>query len=1085
MSTRKLQVMGSLGTGSGSGSSITIDTTLTQAGKAADAKATGDKFSGLETQINNIDALVGDTSVANQISDAIDDYYTKTETDTFLEEKINKQDYLGPVIMEGNPVTYDNGVEGFDIRVETNFSPKQAGSGTPYPAGGGKNLLNHDMWQYVGVHNGTGVFENNGVTLTALEDDCYTVDGIGFEDVNAYLAKIPVTPGESITLSWEADRNYSAPVYIFPNADILGVVQCNNNENRPLVYTATEGVSFVTIRFTAVKAGDVISYRNIMVNKGTEALPFEPYENIRPITGYDALDLNHARKNLLNPSAIMGSQDGLTFSLNPDGGITINGTATASGSRLVSTCDLPNGGSVFSMRNNAARVGNATVFCEGTSVDINYGLAEASDIIDKSGPVKVITWWESGAAFNNFVVYLMVEAGTTPSPFAPYHGNTYTVQIGQTVYGGRMDWLTGKLTADCAYVALTGNESLWREESVNNSGNARFTIMDVVPGIVVAGEANINLVCSHYRVAYNPITDNDINACICGFSNNPNVFVRDDAHESAEAYKAWLAAQHAAGTPVQIAYKLATPVEIQLEPIQIQSLQGTNTIYGDGDSHYVIFNSAGSGKVAQGLTIQANGTDLGTYDGSEEKVFNITPSNIGALGNSGVQVLDKGLLIIRSDKEDGNAASLATNVEACYYQFFPDGENIKNYLGMHENYTEFMQPLVVASGGTGANNPAQARENLGITPANIGAVTTEQYSSLSSLVGDTAVSTQISNAISNITPENIGALPLTGGTLSGSISVNGGGAGGWASLHTCRTLDGVLHEANVYVDSGGASISYTKNGEWTNSLALRDNGIETYRPLLVNSGGTGATDAATARANLGITPENIGAATTAQFNNLSSLVGDTTVSTQISNYAPSKTGSGASGTWNINVTGYSYATTKMYIDNSSNQSDCLQYIQTSSQTPGNDLPSSEWWHVLKMNHGVGDTYYKRLLAFDFHSNTIKTNWATFDGTLKGWDTLITSGNYTDYTLRYNKYEQGDVVSGANSTSMWLVYSDNGVNYNQMDLWKDRTSFTKPVDINSGGTGATSKSGARTNLGITSGTTLPSSASAGDIFFLYS
>lgn len=49
-----------------------------------------------------------------------------------------------------------------------------------------------------------------------------------------------------------------------------------------------------------------------------------------------------------------------------------------------------------------------------------------------------------------------------------------------------------------------------------------------------------------------------------------------------------------------------------------------------------------------------------------------------------------------------------------------------------------------------------------------------------------------------------------------------------------------------------------------------------------------------------------------------------------------------------------------------------------------------------------------------------------------------------------------------------------------------TTFSlSTVPVTKGGTGSTSKSGARTNLGISSGTSLPSSGTAGDIFFLYS
>ena len=44
------------------------------------------------------------------------------------------------------------------------------------------------------------------------------------------------------------------------------------------------------------------------------------------------------------------------------------------------------------------------------------------------------------------------------------------------------------------------------------------------------------------------------------------------------------------------------------------------------------------------------------------------------------------------------------------------------------------------------------------------------------------------------------------------------------------------------------------------------------------------------------------------------------------------------------------------------------------------------------------------------------------------------------------------------------------------------SLISTLALNKGGTGATTKTGAKTNLGITYGTTLPSSASEGDIFF---
>ena len=52
-----------------------------------------------------------------------------------------------------------------------------------------------------------------------------------------------------------------------------------------------------------------------------------------------------------------------------------------------------------------------------------------------------------------------------------------------------------------------------------------------------------------------------------------------------DAWEAYLAAQNAAGTPVQIAYKLATPTSFTATGAQpIPALAGVNTVLTDADS---------------------------------------------------------------------------------------------------------------------------------------------------------------------------------------------------------------------------------------------------------------------------------------------------------------------------------------------------------------------------------------------------------------------------------------------------------------------------------------------------------------------
>lgn len=66
MSTKKLQIIGNL---------VKVDETLTQEGRAADAKATGDAINQLQTSIDEVAGLVGDLN---------GEYYTETEIDSMI-----------------------------------------------------------------------------------------------------------------------------------------------------------------------------------------------------------------------------------------------------------------------------------------------------------------------------------------------------------------------------------------------------------------------------------------------------------------------------------------------------------------------------------------------------------------------------------------------------------------------------------------------------------------------------------------------------------------------------------------------------------------------------------------------------------------------------------------------------------------------------------------------------------------------------------------------------------------------------------------------------------------------------------------
>lgn len=139
----------------------------------------------------------------------------------------------------------------------------------------GKNLLNYDAWKGLPIARGTAVFEKNSFTLTATENDCYTEPSLkaGFPDD----AKIEISEGETVTLSWESSADIDGIIYIFPNGVADGMVYGNNHSVKVLTYTATRGVKFITFRFGVSNAGNTISYKNIQIEKKAKATSYEPY----------------------------------------------------------------------------------------------------------------------------------------------------------------------------------------------------------------------------------------------------------------------------------------------------------------------------------------------------------------------------------------------------------------------------------------------------------------------------------------------------------------------------------------------------------------------------------------------------------------------------------------------------------------------------------------------------------------------------------------------------------------------------------------------------------------------------------------
>ena len=143
-------------------------------------------------------------------------------------------------------------------------------------------------------------------------------------------------------------------------------------------------------------------------------------------------------------------------------------------------------------------------------------------------------------------------------------GQTATLTLPETVYGGEVDAVSGEGQETWQAISFDGAED-WIVYNAGNTGQFFYTTKYTID------EAPIEIICSHFsNVRY-------IGTTIIRIYTN--MFTDTDAFSS------YLAAQYAAGTPVQIAYKLATPTSFTATGAQpIPALAGVNTVLTDADS---------------------------------------------------------------------------------------------------------------------------------------------------------------------------------------------------------------------------------------------------------------------------------------------------------------------------------------------------------------------------------------------------------------------------------------------------------------------------------------------------------------------
>ena len=349
-----------------------------------------------------------------------------------------------------------------------------------------------------------------------------------------------------------------------------------------------DGVSaaFPTEEITAPMASTTVGANGIPMKVIANIAPVQEGsgdpapDNVRPITGHTGLKILRAGSNFAKLSAGPTTVSGITATPNADGTVHLTGTATGNGGPRVTD-------SIYLIPGNYYVAGAYIAGLYYPRLDGDDGTRK----YPSSGQVYTIT-----KAQNYYIRQVVSEGATVDinvepiialeqnTVFEPSKMEITEIPFGEdagTVYGGELDLLTGVLTINRASITFDGSSD---ENWIASGSTYNVFIYGNDPRPLPAYINAADIANEKYR----PIT-NCVNVSKYNFNemraHYPCMAINDYSRPvlaisaditTAEQATAWLAENN-----VQLVYRLAEPITVQLTPQRIKSLLGVNYVYTD------------------------------------------------------------------------------------------------------------------------------------------------------------------------------------------------------------------------------------------------------------------------------------------------------------------------------------------------------------------------------------------------------------------------------------------------------------------------------------------------------------------------
>lgn len=501
--------------------------------------------------------------------------------------------------ISGVPIaTFDDGADDAPVKALTvSIDPVQDlhGYSNPWPAGGSKNLLPIAL----------ETLTLNGITATVLTDADGNKNGIRFSgtrldpntNIDIYNGALPagIVAGGSYIFSW----GYAIPAFQIITYD-------SNSQRTVLINQSSLKTATVTIPADAVTlhvrvAVDTNQPINItiypMARLSTVSdTTFVPYTNICPITGFTEANITRTSKNLLTPSSISYNY------INYINGEYVN-TETDSRTGWACTLQAWNDNTyltnltvqfnpsvnnyayiTFTLPRNTTRlVLKHSGSVKDLSISIPFKILNAN-AIDQTFTLSYYCVGNNpsivgGLRFKN----LQLELGSSRSEYQEASTIAYPITFPSeagTVYGGTLDVTKGKLTVDWAMKTFDGSETNWIEypgyETTAGYYQNAFGLSELPSEYFSPSTRVCNILKSVSNITGAlAIKSGEFSFSSANYGRNL-YFTYPQNVSSITDMKALVTE-----TPMQVCYKLASPVLYDLTPTEVTTLLALNNIWAD------------------------------------------------------------------------------------------------------------------------------------------------------------------------------------------------------------------------------------------------------------------------------------------------------------------------------------------------------------------------------------------------------------------------------------------------------------------------------------------------------------------------